>query len=180
MDSSFFMGRFLLGAFVNWFIRGAGWKTAIYKGAKPPFDLPADVINALIYGVVIWYQFGSLAVAVSASIAMYAGSAPGLGEYVLAMKGAHPTKSRAWGFKKMTIRGLFLGLCLAYGTLLPALWVIGIAHPIQHASLVILAGMMQGVIYFGFIKLFERRPFNFIFNHWTCSEQLHGGLIWLS
>ena len=166
---------FPLGALMNWLIRGGGYKSAFFNN-KPPFSLPGDVINAIVYGGVTWCLSGSMGGAVFASIAMYAGSAPGLGAYVSAMRSENPDKDWFWGVEMMTLRGGFWGLCLA----LPSVyfWISGVPGVIVFALAVIAAGVWQGFIYFGFIKLFEKRPYNLTINHWTCSEMLHGGLIW--
>jgi hypothetical protein len=165
-----------LGLFMNWFVRGGGWKSAIYNN-QPPFYIPGDFVNAVVFGLTVWLMTNSIAFCFVAAAGMLIGSAPKLGAYVMAMKGDHPARCKAWGLCMMTLRGLVWGLCLSGITLSPSGWSSD-TQKVYYASATILTGMTQGIIYLLFIIAFEKKNPTNIINHWTCSEMLHGALLW--
>lgn len=162
-----------LGAFMNWFVRGGGWKSALYNNA-PPFDIPGKFINAFVYGVAVWCLCGSAVFAVIASVAMYAGSVSRLGIYVSAMKGEQAGYDVNDGIDGLTMRGAIWGLALAMQWLFT-----GNDGHILAATLFVIAGAAQGMIYYEWIEYFKTRKNNNVLNHWTVSEMVHGALLWL-
>lgn len=163
----------LLGAFMNWFIRGGGWKSALYDN-KPPFDIPGKFINAFVFGVSAWCLSGSAVAAAILSVGMYAGSVSKLGIYVSAMKGEIQGVTEQWGVDGLTIRGAIWGLALAAYPLMLMPDIRSIA-----GAFFIIAGAAQGIIYDEMIRFYKNRTSDNWFNHWTVAEMIHGALIWL-
>lgn len=196
--------RGAIGGFVNWFLRGGGWKSAFFNNS-PPFDIPgedwwAGAIYAALFVHAIPAEHFALIVATDghltllgtsgwswwairaacglwAGLLMVAGATPKWGEYIGAMVGNHPDRSRAWGVGMMTLRGGWWGLCLALAAFVPSLW-LTLPGATLSAALCLAAGLSMGVIYFAAILIFDRIRHNRVFNHWTTSEMSHGFLLW--
>lgn len=191
-----------IAIFMNWQIRGGGWKSTVpaikdnfpkiyrflHLAAIDGKDLRGDDwINGAVYGVVFAHIaapghpiYVAGGVGLWAGLCMVAGATPGWGRYIEAMRGQHPTRSRAWGLWRMTLRGGFWGLCLSLAGVLPFFW-IHTPNFAPYALACILGGLAQGPIYYGAIRFFERWPAlaNRVVNAWTSGEILHAPCLWL-
>lgn len=168
----------LLGAFFNWFIRGGGIESALLNNKNVA---GLRIINAVAYGGASWWLSGSWVTAVFAFAGMFIGSTLALGRYIRAMKGDDPTHSEWWGVWRMALRGSLWGLAIAAGMGL-SVWAGGsVTRPIETCLWLILAGMAQGPIVYGVIKLYGLKFIqeNKWFNSWTVGEMIHGAVMWL-
>lgn len=154
----------ILGIVMNWFIRGGGWRSAVYNN-NPPFNIPGeDWINGAVYGAVFVVFSGmGWPFTILAGLCMVAGATPGISpEYTIG---------------QMTLRGLWWGVCLAVPD--AAAWMIGCGGSLAHAAAIVTAGSLMGCIYFGARWLFTKIPSNRVFNGWTVSEMTFGILLWI-
>lgn len=120
---------FALGALMNG-VRGGQWKA--WLGYPPNEDGAAgsDLMNELVFGLVVMFLSGNPLLGAAAAIAMALGARPGWGDYIGAMIGNPDDELKEnkiidyiirplehnpfwWGFVGLTIRGFWWCSCLA-------------------------------------------------------------------
>lgn len=169
-----------MGILTWWFLRGGGIESALLNYKNVPH---LKVVAALIFGGNFAWACGDvnflrtdlaygpdIGQFIFASIVMFVGSAPGWGKYIAAMAGNSTMgKSKMWGLGRMTLRGLYLGGCVA------TTWLVG--APVWFSVLMLLCGALMGPVYY--------LSFNYVtaqgkvFNPWTVAEQVFGWLFWV-
>ncbi len=179
---------FLIGAISN-AIRGGQWRG--WLGVTGKYEwFPSDTINALIYGIVVYYVTSNPLIAAVSMPLMWLGALPGWGDYIGALGGwridnlkeiklidilISPLKKRPkwWGFAGLTIRGLYWGFILS----LPFFW-----FDISTAISFILCGSSMGIAYWAALNWMKYR-IGKVSDEWTqagwgLGEIFYGAILW--
>ncbi len=167
-----------LGVFTWWFLRGGGIESSLLNYRNVPHLKP---LAALIFGIDFAYfcvplgyisnlPYPNVWQAVICGLLMWLGSTPKWGRYIGAMAG-NPAigKSKLWGLGAMTLRGLFLGSCVALT------WFIG--APLWFSLLTLFCGAYMGVIYYWAFNYVTAQ--GKVFNAWTVAEMVFGAVFWI-
>lgn len=167
-----------MGILTWWFLRGGGIESSVLNYRNVPHLKP---IAALIFGVDFAYfckplgfitnfPLPDLFQALITGGSMLLGSSPGWGKYIAAMAGNSKTgKSKRWGLLMMTLRGLFLGCCVALT------WLVG--APVWFSIAILMCGGLMGPVYY--LSFNHIKAQGKVFNAWTVAEMVFGWLFWV-
>jgi hypothetical protein len=101
-----------IGAFSN-AVRGGQWRAwAGFQDDEMKW-LNSDLLNALIYTILVLALTTNLHLAAASFFFMLLGAAPGWGQMIGAILQGEGAKPFWWGFGMLALRGLFWGICLA-------------------------------------------------------------------
>lgn len=190
----------ILGCLSNWLLKGGGIESILLTPKRESRAVQAlirwricniqddqvsmrglKIINALIYGVMACIFSSCWAIGGLLFIAMLAVAGIALGSFIKAMLGESTDHDEAWGYARMTVRGLMWGAGVCAAAALGA-YISGVPLLTLKAfyGWTMAVGATQGAVTLLLIDLKRsgRLYETVAFNAWTGQEMINGSSFW--